>query len=153
MTGHQYAQLIIQYIGRNYKSRGLAIYREVPVGKSIIGKNRRIDIFVVLEAEQKALAIECKYQDSQGTVDEKIPYAIEDMDSLPMPGCIVYAGSGFSQGVLHMLESSEIAAYCLPDETTLKPTKLTKELDHMIAIHFKWWDILIGKKKPEEISE
>jgi hypothetical protein len=24
----------------------------------------------------------------------------------------------------------------------------TRELDHMLAVHFAWWDVLIEKKKP-----
>ena len=65
------------------------------MGKTIIGKNRRIDIFCVAEDSQKAFAIECKFQDSQGTVDEKIPYAVDDLRALPMAGCIAYAGQGW----------------------------------------------------------
>ena len=74
----------------------------------------RIDIFCVCERTNRAFAIECKFQDSHGTVDEKIPYALDDLDALPMAGCIAYAGQGFSDGVLHMLEASPHAAYCLP---------------------------------------
>ena len=69
-------------------------YREVRVGKTIIAKNRCIDILCVGDDGQKAFAIECKFQDSQGTVDEKIPYALDDLQALPMAGCIAYAGTG-----------------------------------------------------------
>ena len=151
MTGREYADLIARYILKNYGDRGVTVYREVDIGKSIIGKNRRIDIFVISHSE--AFAIECKYQDSQGTVDEKIPYALEDISAMHMGGCIVYAGSGFSTGVLHMLQASEVAAYCLPDPETLNPSRDTKELDHQLAVHFRWWDLLIRKKKPFELTD
>ena len=75
MTGKEYADLIAAYLVKNFGERGIKVYREVTLGKTIIGKNRRIDVFVVHEPTQKAFAVECKYQDSQGTVDEKIPYA------------------------------------------------------------------------------
>ncbi len=152
MTGTEYANLIASYIVKNYEDRGISAYREVGIGKSIIGKNRRIDILVVCEPLNDAFSVECKYQDSAGTVDEKIPYALQDIKAMHMGGCIVYAGQGFSEGVLHMLQGSEIAAYCLPDPISLRPSKDTKELDHQLAVHFKWWDVLVGKKKPFELT-
>src|SRR5262245_4491864 len=45
------------------------------------------------------------FQDSEGTVDEKIPYALDDLRAPSIAGCIAYAGRGFSKGVLHMLEA------------------------------------------------
>ena len=148
MTGTEYANLIAAYLVKNFGDRGLTVYREVNVGKSIIGKNRRIDILLICEKENEAFSIECKFQDSSGTVDEKIPYALDDMKAMHMGGCIVYAGQGFSKGVLHLLQASETAANCLPEPDTLKPSRDTVELDHQLALHFKWWDILVKKKEP-----
>jgi len=148
-SGKDYADLVASYIHKNYSSRGLKIYREVPVGKSIIGKNRKIDIVLINEQQNEAFAIECKFQGAQGTVDEKIPYAIEDMRALHLAGCIVYAGEGFSEGVIHMLRASDMACFCLPDAMDLSSSPNTVELDHVLALHFKWWDVLI--KKPEFI--
>lgn len=98
MTGAQYAELVAAYLARRFASRGLKVYREVRVGKTIIGKDRCIDVFCVEESGRAAFGIECKFQDSQGTVDEKIPYALDDIRELPLRGCIAYAGAGFSQG-------------------------------------------------------
>jgi hypothetical protein len=100
MTGTEYANLIAAYLAKNYGGRGLTVYREVPLGKSIIGKNRRIDVFAVHKASAKALAIECKVQTSAGTADEKIPYTLQDLAAMHIPAFVVYAGSGFSDGVL-----------------------------------------------------
>ena len=147
MTGTEYANLIARYILKNHGERGIRVYREVSLGKMIIGKNRRIDVFIVHEATQRALAIECKYQDVQGTVDEKIPYALQDMEALRVPGCIAYAGEGFSQGILHMLEASRWAAHCLPDVERLEPGETTWELDHILAATFGWWDIVVSERK------
>ena len=96
----------------------------------------------------KAFAIECKFQESEGTVDEKIPYTLDDLEAMPMAGCIAYAGKGFSAGVLHMLRASTRAAYCLPVADQGETTADTKELDHLLAMHFGWWDVFVGKKKP-----
>lgn len=148
MTGAQYANLVAGYVSRRFGSRGLKVYREIRIGKSIIGKNRCLDIFCVSETSNKAFAIECKFQDSAGTVDEKIPYALDDLAALPMSGCIAYAGNGFSEGVLHMLRASPAAAYCLPPPDGNTSTPDTKELDHLLAVHFGWWDVLIERKAP-----
>ncbi len=148
MTGGDYANLVALYLSKRFGPRGLVVYREIRVGKSIIGKNRCIDVFCVREADSRAFAVECKYQDSPGTVDEKIPYALDDLDALPMAGCIAYAGRGFSDGVLHMLNASPRAAYCLPLDGQEQSTIDTRELDHLIAAHFGWWDVILGAKRP-----
>jgi hypothetical protein len=148
VTGAEYANLIASYLARRFGSRGLTVYREIRVGKSIIGKNRCIDVFCVRAADSTAFAIECKFQDSPGTVDEKIPYALDDLEALPMAGCIAYAGKGFSEGVLHMLQAAPRAAYCLPVRDQHDSSADTRELDHLLAAHFGWWDVVIGNRRP-----
>ena len=147
MTGPQYASLIASYLSRRFGARGLKVYREVQIGKSIIGKDRCVDVFLVSDGG-KAFAIECKFQDSQGTTDEKIPYALEDLRALPMTGCIAYAGQGFSDGILHMLRAAPDAAYCLPTPDLIDATGDTKELDQILAAYFGWWDVLVGNRQP-----
>ena len=148
MSGAEYSNLIAAYVAKRFGSRGLKVYREIRVGKSIIGKNRCIDVFCLREDDSRAFAIECKFQDSPGTVDEKIPYALADLDALPMAGCIAYAGKGFSDGVLHMLNASPRAAFCLPIEAQGESSSETRELDHLLAAHFGWWDVIVAGKKP-----
>jgi len=147
MTGNEYADLIASYLVKNFSGRGVTVYREVSLGKTIIGKNRHVDIFVLEANSDHALAIECKYQDSSGTVDEKIPYAIQDMEAMGLPVCLAYAGGGFSDGILHMLAGCPIAAACLPTPS-LEPTRETRELDVAVAMAFKWWDVAVQNKKP-----
>ncbi len=153
MTGADYQNLIGYYIVSAYGDRGIKVYPQVTLGKSCIGKSRRIDLLVLHEDSGEAYSIECKYQASQGTADEKIPYALQDMAAMPMAGCLVYAGEGFSKGVLHMLESSEQAAYCLPSADSLRSSSATRELDHLLAMHFRWWDIVVGSKTPMTLPE
>lgn len=151
MTGNEYADLIAAYLAHNYGRRGLLIYREVSLGKSIIGKNRKVDILAVHEESSKALGIECKYQATPGTADEKIPYTLKDLDAMHLPAFVAYAGEGFSIGVKHMLESHKLAAYCQPD-LTLGPSKDTVELDHVVAMTFGWWDQVLARKQPFEMA-
>jgi len=110
---HEYRDLIAAYIDANYGPRGIVVYTEVSLGKTIIGKNRQLDVLALRKADQRALGVECKYQEVQGTTDEKIPYALQDLEALWIPGCLVYAGTGWSTGVLHTLEGSRRAVHCL----------------------------------------
>jgi hypothetical protein len=154
MTGAEYRKLVGRYVLHAYQGRGLKVYEEVSLGTSIIGKQRRVDLFVTGPGE-KALVIECKYQEGPGTADEKIPYALDDMEAMRVEGIIAYAGNGFSAGVLHLLQSSSFAAYCLPNEELLRTAVRagaidsgTWQLDHVIAQIFGMWDIVLGNKVP-----
>ncbi len=142
LTGKQYADFIASYILRNFGARGLHVYREVPLGKSIIGKDRQVDILVLEQTTNRALAIECKYQDQRGTTDEKIPYALADLAALRLSGCLIYAGEGWSPGIRHMLEGSHLAAYAMP-KPDLSPGSGTRELDHILAMSFQFWDVVL----------
>ncbi|HEY0192311.1 MAG TPA: PD-(D/E)XK nuclease superfamily protein [Kofleriaceae bacterium] len=146
VTGNGYRDLIASYIHHQYGEHGLVVYREVNLGKTIIAKDRQIDVFVVRPIDQKAIAIECKYQDVQGTADEKIPYALDDLAALWVPGCLVYAGRGWSKGVLHQLEASRLAAACLP-EANLGRSKATRELDYILAATFGFWEQILPAAK------
>ena len=58
VTGGEYANLVASYLSRRFGSRGLKVYREVRIGKTIIGKDRCIDVFCLCEANNKAFAID-----------------------------------------------------------------------------------------------
>ena len=147
LSGKEYADLIASYVLKNFGARGLKVYREVAMGKTIIGKNRQLDLLVIHEQSSMVLAIECKYQDTLGTVDEKIPYAIQDLQAMGVPVCLTYAGKGFSSGILHMLAACPIASQCLPPPS-LEPTRETRELDIALAMAFRFWDLVVANKKP-----
>lgn len=155
MRGNDYKMLVARYLVASYSSRGLQVFDEVSIGTSMLGKMRRIDLLVLRKEDGRALSIECKYQDSSGTADEKIPYALQDLAALRIPGCIAYAGVGFSEGVLHLLQSSPLAAYCLPGDS-LAPTPRSREsihsgtwqLDHVLAQVFGFWDVILGDRQP-----
>jgi hypothetical protein len=144
---HDYRDLIAAYIDANFSRRGIVVYTEVSLGKTIIGKNRQLDVFVLRKEDQTALGIECKYQDSQGTTDEKIPYALQDLEAMWIPGCLVYAGGGWSKGVLHTLEGSRLGVHCLPERPSLARTHGTRELDHVLASVFGLWDQVIPEER------
>lgn len=156
MTGNQYRRLVARYLLAAHGKRGIHLYEEVSLGTSIIGKQRRVDLLVVVPSTGEALALECKYQDSSGTTDEKIPYALADLEAMRVPAVIAYAGSGWSEGVLHLLQSSSRAAYCLPDKALKSGPRRsgdaidsgTWQLDHALAQTFRWWDIVLAGRTP-----
>ena len=145
MSGHDYRDSIAAYVLKNFGAHGLLVYKEVPLGTTIIGKRRRIDVLVRSKTSGQALGIECKYQSTSGTTDEKIPYALQDLEAMWIPGCLAYAGSGWSTGVLHTLEGSRLAVRCEPD-AKLARTKATEELDHVIASVFGLWDLVLPER-------
>lgn len=155
MRGNEYRDLVARYLVAAYDERGLEVYDEVTVGTSILGKPRRTDLLVLQRASGRALALECKYQDSSGTVDEKIPYALQDLEAMRMPAVVSYAGSGFSDGVLHLLQASHLAAYCMPGPELRPIPRTTRaeaintgtwQLDHVVAVTFGFWDVVLEGK-------
>jgi hypothetical protein len=153
VTGNEYRDLIAAYIVTQFGADGIIVYTEVSLGKTIIGKDRKLDVFVVRRADQRALAVECKFQDTQGTTDEMIPYALQDLEAMRVPACLVYAGEGWSRGVLHSLEASPLAAYCLPDPNGFERGRDPRELDHVLAATFGLWEHIIPERRRFEIQD
>lgn len=142
----EYRDRVAAYLDLHFGDRGLLVYTEVFVGKSIIGKRRRLDVFVREREGPRALGLECKYQASKGTTDEKIPYALQDLEAMWIPGCLVYAGEGWSKGVLHTLDGTRVAAACNPGPG-LRRSSETLELDHVMAATFGLWDLVIPEER------
>ena len=84
-------------------SVGLDYRRRLTVGKTIYGKDREVDVLFRDARNGNRLAVEAKYQRVTGTADEKLPYAVLNLATLPLPGVIVYGGGGFHLGALHWL--------------------------------------------------
>ena len=141
--GHTYKEAVGHYIAKTFGHRGVLVYTEVPLGYTVIGKRRKMDLLVIEQQTGRVLAIECKSQDTQGTADEKIPYTLADLQSLgrSLPAIVVYRGEAWSKGIEHMLESSPIAVRCDP------PTDMD-ELDATLALTFHWWDLVLEGKEP-----
>ncbi len=47
----------------------------------------------------KILGVECKYQGTVGSAEEKIPATIRDIEFRPIPGIVVLDGPGFSDNM------------------------------------------------------
>ena len=144
LSGGEYPSLICRYICANFSNRGISVYTQVVLGKTIIGKDRTVDVLLIEDSTRLGFVLECKYQAVPGTADEKIPYALDDLRAMRTPGCLVYAGSGFSPGILHLLRASDLSAYCLPG-SDFRRSVATWELDHALAQRFGWWDLVVAE--------
>jgi hypothetical protein len=82
---------------------GLDYRRKLVVGKTVYGRDREVDVLFRDARNGNRLAVEAKYQRVAGTADEKLPYAVLNLKTLPLPGVIVYGGGGFHMGALHWL--------------------------------------------------
>lgn len=87
---------------------GLETVREVRVGRRIWGAERRIDI-VVTGRDSRRLGIECKFQATSGSAEEKIPATIQDIRAWPIEGIVVFEGEGFSANMRAFLISTGVA--------------------------------------------
>lgn len=76
---------------------GLEVETQVVMGDRIWGTRRHVDVVLSKPDTERMLGIECKYQRSKGTVEEKIPLTVEDMEDWPIRGIVVLHGEGFSR--------------------------------------------------------
>jgi hypothetical protein len=85
---------------------GLQARTQVRVGRRIWGAVRRIDVVLTHQETRRTLGLECKFQGSQGTAEEKIPSTIQDIAAWPIPGIVVFGGEGFSPNMVAFLIST-----------------------------------------------
>lgn len=88
------------------ESLGLKAETEVKAARRLWGQRRFIDVVITDEKNGKRLGVECKYQASGGTAEEKIPATIQDIAHWPIPGIVVIDGEGFSSNMQGYLMST-----------------------------------------------
>lgn len=91
------------------ESLGLEAETEVTVGRRVWGAKRRIDVVLRHRETRKSLGVECKYQGTKGTAEEKIAGTIEDIGAWPIRGIVVFSGDGFSSNMRAYLVSTGVA--------------------------------------------
>lgn len=85
---------------------GLEVREQVRVARRIWGAERRIDLVLTNPEGHRRLGLECKFQSSAGSAEEKIPLVLQDIAAWPIPGLIVFAGTGFSDNMRAFLVAS-----------------------------------------------
>jgi hypothetical protein len=84
---------------------GLSYVRQVKMGVSILGR-RRVADFLVYDRAGKSLGIECKYQQTAGSAEDKLVHTITDFDARPVNHILVFGGEGFSKNIKGYLLST-----------------------------------------------
>lgn len=84
----------------------LVASKEVKVGRRVWGAVRHIDVVLTDPVTRQRIGLECKYQGSTGTAEEKIQATLEDIRAWPIKGLVVIAGPGFSQNMRGYLIST-----------------------------------------------
>ena len=85
---------------------GLEVASQVRVGRRVWGAERRIDLVLRQTVSGQRLGLECKYQGTPGSAEEKIPAVIRDIAAWPIEGLVVIAGEGFSANMKAYLLST-----------------------------------------------
>lgn len=76
------------------------------LGRRIWGATRSIDIIISNPKNTQSLGIECKYQYHRGSIQDKILATLQDIDTWPINGLLIWYGPGFSQHFKAYLDST-----------------------------------------------
>lgn len=106
-TGKELQDRVVELV----QALGLSAETEVRAARRLWGARRRIDVVVKEPASKRVLGIECKYQGSRGSAEEKIPATIDDISYWPIPGIVVIDGDGFSDNMKGFLMSTGKAVW------------------------------------------
>ena len=83
---------------------------QLALGKRVWGASRRIDLSLGYSG-RPFLGIECKYQATRGSVEEKCVATLVDIEAWPMPGIMVWTGAGFSPSFRRWLTRTPAAVH------------------------------------------
>ena len=84
---------------------GKQFVRQIQLGSTIYSTPRRADFFIVNRAKfPDDLIIECKWQQSKGSVDEKYPYLLYNIIRSGIPTVVLLDGSGYREAALKWLK-------------------------------------------------
>ncbi|BAZ33297.1 hypothetical protein NIES4074_58070 [Cylindrospermum sp. NIES-4074] len=110
LNGHNYFQ-----IGNHVQKQSLLnaallpkrYGKEVYIGAGIYQTELKVDFYVVgSPAISSGLIIECKWQESAGSVDEKFPYLNMNIQySYPAPTIVILGGEGMREGASNWLRA------------------------------------------------
>src|SRR5579884_3519050 len=110
MPGKAYAvttgQGLVERVIELAQRLGLEYQEQVKVGRRLWGAVRNIDVVLTHPGSRLRLGVECKFQGTSGTAEEKIPAILSDIDAWPIRGIVVISGKGFSPNMRYFLISS-----------------------------------------------
>ena len=106
---------------------------ECYAGETIYGGRRRVDFILHHPVKHpKCLVIQCKWQTSGGSVDQKYPYEVLSINANSYPSIIILDGGGYSAGaerwlkaqagkeqLLYVFNQGKFARYASPSQGNL----------------------------------
>ncbi len=85
---------------------GKQFAKQVPVGDTIYETERKCDFLIINRQKfPDALIIECKWQQSKGSVDEKYPFLLYNIIRTGIPTVVLLDGGGYKPAALKWLKS------------------------------------------------
>lgn len=108
LNGHHYFQ-VGNYIQKEFLLTASLLpkryAKQVDIGTGIYQTTLKVDFYIVgLPIMPSGLIIECKWQESGGSVDEKFPYLNMNIQySYPAPTIVVIGGEGMREGAIKWL--------------------------------------------------
>ncbi|MBD2344985.1 PD-(D/E)XK nuclease superfamily protein [Anabaena subtropica] len=108
LTAYEYFQ-IGNHVTREYLLNASLLKKryakQVYIGNGVYQTSLKVDFYVVgLPVNPPELIIECKWQESGGSVDEKFPYLnLNIQEYYPAPTIVVIGGEGMREGAIKWL--------------------------------------------------
>ncbi|MDR0942816.1 MAG: hypothetical protein LBM19_04405 [Holosporales bacterium] len=101
--------------------RGKQFAKQALCGKTIYDTQRKCD-FLVMNQERfpEGLVIECKWQESKGSVDEKYPFLMLNIMKTGVPTVILIDGDGYKKQAFDWLKSQASPELALRGVYTMK---------------------------------
>lgn len=92
-------------IGAVLKGKGMPFVPQYPIGNGIYGTPIKVDFYLpTAPGYLDGLIIEAKWQDANGSVEEKLPYLWFNIEHhYPCPAIVVIDGPGFRPGAVEWL--------------------------------------------------
>ena len=89
------------------RDMGQPVYaQQVEVGRDIYGKRRRVDFLLFHPLRHpNGLIIECKWQSSSGSVEEKFPFLVLNITRGEYDAIVILDGGGYNSGAEQWLRS------------------------------------------------
>jgi len=102
---HGYAMAHNRNFGVHVTQNKPVYFPQLVIGKTIYDTDMKVDFYVYSpKLHKRGLIIECKWQQSGGSVDEKYPYLVKNLLKSKEVSIIVLDGGGYKPGAKDWLK-------------------------------------------------
>jgi PD-(D/E)XK nuclease superfamily domain len=111
MKANRTGQYSEAWIEGGLRAAGCVFDRQVAVGQTIYGAEQHVDFLIHnLPDYPRGLVIESKWQMSNGSIDQKFPYVLANIERHSIPTIVIVHGGGCHEGAIAWLRDR-----CHPD--------------------------------------